>query len=107
MTVERFEIVAGRLVLTVIVVAAACGLLGCTDDDEEFVAANGTVTWVSLEGGFFGIVGDDGSRYDPLDLPDGFREDGLRVRFKVLVRDDIGSVHMWGQTVEVLEISRL
>ena len=41
----------------------------------------GTVVFQAMEGGFFGIIDDDGNRYDPVDLDDGLKRDGLRIRF--------------------------
>jgi len=39
-----------------------------------------------LEGGFHGIIGDDGDRFQPLNLPDGYRVDGLTIWFRAKVR---------------------
>ena len=60
-----------------------------------------------LEGGFYGLVGDTGERYDPVNLKDEFKSDGLRIRFEAKVlRNHIG-VRMWGRLVEILEMERL
>jgi hypothetical protein len=32
-----------------------------------------------MEGGFFAIDGDDGKTYDPINLPDSFKINGLKV----------------------------
>ena len=66
----------------------------------------GTVVWIDLEGGFFGIQGDDGAQYDPLNLPESFRVDGLRVVFAGRVRDDVASAHMWGYLITIKAIER-
>lgn len=71
------------------------------------VVVDGTVTYVDLEGGFFGILGDDGNEYDPLDLPTRFAVDGLRVSIEARVRQDLASAHMWGALVELDEIVAL
>lgn len=34
----------------------------------------GVVKHIELEGGFFGIVGDDGQKYDPVNLPAEFKK---------------------------------
>ena len=60
-----------------------------------------------LEGGFYGLVDDTGERYDPVNLKDEFRFDGLRIRFEAQVLRNRTSVHMWGRLVEILEIERL
>ncbi|MFQ5918553.1 MAG: hypothetical protein ACE5I4_00740 [Thermoplasmata archaeon] len=69
--------------------------------------ASGTVVFSELEGGFFGIVSEGGERYDPLNLDDEFRIDGLRIRFEAELIRDRGSIHMWGRLVEILEVERI
>ena len=63
--------------------------------------SSGTVTYVDLEGGFYGILGDDGKKYDPLDLDPEFQEDGLRVAFHATEAQGMGSFHMWGTIVNL------
>jgi hypothetical protein len=60
---------------------------------EDIVSGLGTVRYVEMEGGFYGIVADDSTRYLPQDLGTDYREDGLRVRFRAAgQRDDDGDV---------------
>lgn len=66
----------------------------------------GTITYLDLEGGFYGLVTDDGEKYDPLALEEAFQQDGLRVRFRVRVRTDVMTIRMWGTPVEVIEMER-
>lgn len=66
----------------------------------------GTVKYLSFEGGFYGIVGDDGRHYDPLNMPQEFRVDGLRVRFTANKTGNV-SVHMWGHVVKLDSIEKL
>jgi hypothetical protein len=66
--------------------------------------ATGTVTWVPIEGGFFGIVSDDGKRYDPINLPAEFAQDGMRVRFTAKTDPDMASFHMWGTIVSIIDM---
>jgi len=73
---------------------------------EEKTMLPGTVRYISVEGGFYGIVGDDGKRYDPVNLPDPFRENNLRVRFRGKVVKDRISFHMWGELFEIEKIVR-
>jgi hypothetical protein len=44
--------------------------------------------------------------YLPLNLPEEFQRDGLRVRAELLRRDDYGSTCQVGPVVEVLSIRR-
>ncbi len=67
----------------------------------------GTVRYVDLEGGFYGIETRDGTRLDPVNLPDDFKKDGLRITARVERLKDRISIHMWGTLVRILEIERL
>jgi len=70
----------------------------------------GTIVFIDIEGGFYGIVSDEfyyGTKtFDPINLPSEFMEDGLRVKFKAILWYDYG-FHMWGRPVVILEIERL
>ncbi len=67
----------------------------------------GTIRYIDLEGGFYGIETDDGARLDPVNLPADFQKDGLRVRATVERLRDRISVHMWGTLVRITAIARL
>jgi hypothetical protein len=69
--------------------------------------AMSTIRYITVEGGFFGLRGDDGVTYDPTRLDPAFAHDGLRVRARLQVRDDLYGTHMVGPIVDVLEISTL
>jgi hypothetical protein len=79
---------------------------GCRNAGGELITFSGRVTRVPLEGGFYGIVSDEGERYDPLDLADEFRKDGLRVRVTARPKPDMVSFHMWGVMVEIESIRK-
>ena len=68
----------------------------------------GTVQFYTLEGGFWAVRGDDGTTYDPMNgLPKEFQQEDLRVSMTVKIRTDMGSVHMVGPVVEIIEIRKL
>ena len=62
----------------------------------------GTMSHIDLEGGFWGIIADNGKYYDPINLPDVLKKEGLRVNFTLKVLKNRASVHMWGEMVEIL-----
>ena len=70
-------------------------------------SGTGTVRYLDLEGGFYGIAGDDGERYDVADLPEALRHDGLRVRYALQAVPRAMSTHMWGRIARVVEIAAL
>jgi hypothetical protein len=73
---------------------------------DGLIHGTGTVRFMGFEGGFYGIVGDDGRYYDPINMPKAFMVDGLRIRFTANITD-INTFHMWGITVELISIERL
>ncbi|MBD3320441.1 MAG: hypothetical protein GF350_05020 [Chitinivibrionales bacterium] len=64
----------------------------------------GTVRHFSEEGGFYGIEGDDGENYKPVNLSASFQRDGLKV--KIMARIIRGKLltQGWGTPVEILDI---
>ncbi len=74
---------------------------------ENTILKSGTVRFIDLEGGFYGIIGDDGKKYDPINLSREFQVDGLPVRFEAKVRDDVAAIRMWGTPIEIVEIERI
>lgn len=74
--------------------------------EKPYITDEGTVKYIGLEGGFYGIIGTKGN-YDPINLPRAFAVDGLKVRFVAKVRDDMGSIHMWGTLIEIIKIEKI
>ena len=75
--------------------------------DENVIDGVGTILFQDLEGGFYGLVADDGAKYDPLNLDEAFHQDSLRVRFRARRRTGVMTIRMWGQPVDILEMTRL
>ena len=74
---------------------------------QESIDIKGTVTFISIEGGFYGIIGDDGEKYLPLSLPDEYKKIDMRISIKGKIRDDIMTTQQWGKSVEIVEIQKL
>ncbi len=74
---------------------------------ERIISGTGTVRFIGLEVGFYGIIGDDGKNYDPINLGQEFQVDGLRVLFEAKVLEGVVSAHMWGTQIEMLKIQKL
>ena len=70
-------------------------------DEISFMAE---VKWISLEGGFFGLVAEDGRKFFPLNLPEEFKKEGLKTRVKGNIKKDGATVQMWGAPFEIREI---
>ena len=93
-----------RRILLAAVIVIGVMLICC--DRTEFVSDTGTVVFLSLEGGFYGIVDDHDRHWDPSNLPQEYQVDSLRVLFGGIITD-APTYHMWGRTVELRVIKRL
>jgi hypothetical protein len=80
--------------------ACACGCLQ-QGNQEKTVTGTGTITHMELEGGFYGLIASDGTRYLPLNLDDLFKVDGMNVTFEGILRDDVATIQQWGIPLEI------
>ncbi len=74
-------------------------------DDPDAFWVNATVQFTPLEGGCWTLAVEE-KTYEPINLTEEFREDGLQVRAALKPRVDMASVCQVGQIVEVLSIRR-
>ncbi|MGV8128708.1 MAG: META domain-containing protein [Methanolinea sp.] len=72
----------------------------------EEISATGTIEFIDLEGGFYGIITTGGDHYLPLNLPEAFRVDGLKVAFTARTAPDTNTIYMWGTPVSILTMSK-
>ncbi len=70
----------------------------------DTIELQGIVVYKDLEGGFFAIDGDDGRTYDPVNLPEAFKRNGMRVKATVRVKNDVAGIRMVGEIVEIVDI---
>ncbi len=74
---------------------------------DGIIRATGIIQFQDLEGGFWGIVADDGRKFDALNLEPNFKKEGLRVRFEAKPETDRMSTRMWGTMVTLTHIEVL
>lgn len=86
-------------------VVLACGCMGDEPIDPNAVSGSGTIVYQNFEGGFYGIIADDGTSYLPLNLPDEFAQDNLSVAFTGVVKTDVMTIQQWGTPLELTEMS--
>jgi heat shock protein HslJ len=72
---------------------------------SEGFSDTGTVRFIELEGGFFGIITPEGNNYLPLNLPQEFQVDSIQVIFTAHEEQN-GSTTMWGIPIRIDSISR-
>ena len=94
-------------VMLLVAVLPACGS-PAAPADPDVVRVDGTVRFMSFEGGFWAVRGDDNVTYDPINgLPAAFQVEGLRVRLEAKRQRDAVNLHMAGPIVQVITIARL
>jgi hypothetical protein len=103
--VMRFR---AAVVLLLLIAALPACRHALAPSDPNLVTVNGTVRFMTFEGGFWAIRGDDNVTYDPLGgVPPAFQSEGLRVRIEARRRNDMASVHMAWPMVEIISITKL
>ncbi len=80
--------------------------LAMLSPEANDITSMGTVQYIDLEGGFYGIIADDGTRYYPLNLPEEFAQDGARVTFTAQ-QEDVVTTAMWGIPVTIHSMEKL
>jgi len=86
--------------------AGACAGAAPTDplQSNTHAVVNASVRFLNLEGGCWTLEPSAGVHYLPLNLPEQFRRDGLKVQADLLHRDDYDSICMVGPVVEIPSI---
>ncbi len=102
MTVRRW--VRKKLLYIIVALAVICGLLIPVFSNMGVVIIEGTVQYIYLEGGFWGIIGTDGNNYLPVNLDIKNMINGISVRIKAKILDDMVSTQQWGKPIEIISI---
>ncbi|MFS1424345.1 hypothetical protein [Shewanella sp. 10N.286.48.B5] len=63
---------------------------------KGIVMLEGTVRFFDLEGGFWGILTDDGQQILPSNLAKEYQKDGLRLSFSTTEVTDMMTIQQWG-----------
>jgi hypothetical protein len=95
-----------QLIITgILAILVSIGLSGCNEDMT--IQDTGIIKYITLEGGFYGIITDKQEHYDPINLPDAYKQDNIRIKFKANYMKDQNNIHMWGELIYILEIEQL
>lgn len=62
----------------------------------------GVVKYINLGTGFWGIIGDNGQEYRPVNMPQQLKEEGKKVAVWVVEEEEGFSIFMWGVAVRVI-----
>lgn len=63
------------------------------------------VKYQELGTGFWGIIGDDGSKWQPSNLPSSLQKEGLKVHIKAQEQRGAVSIFMWGTNIKIMDYS--
>jgi len=92
------------VILIISLVLSLVFTIGCSKNDSDTVHIEGTVKFIDLEGGFWGIVGSDGKNYEPVTLATKYQTDGQPVKVKAEMLNDQSSVHQWGTLIKIISV---
>jgi hypothetical protein len=68
------------------------------------VSSGGTVVFRETGGGFYGILTDKGGQFEPKNLDERFRTDGLRISFTGQLDTSKLGDHHWGNPIELANV---
>lgn len=71
------------------------------------VSATGRIDYITIAGGFYGIIADDGMEFFPVNLPSAYKVKDTRVRFEGTLEKNVTSIYQWGQAVNITTITKL
>lgn len=66
----------------------------------------GVVHHLEAEGGFWGIVADNGNQYEIIDMPEQLKHDKAKVKV-VLEELDVFTLYMWGTPCKIISFQTL
>jgi hypothetical protein len=80
--------------------------------NDGYIYGIGNITYVNIEGGFYGIVVDTGGKsgvvkYLPIDLDTEFAQDGIMVSFTAKGTPDAITTAQWGLPVSIVRMKKL
>lgn len=77
---------------------------GIMANNDETISFTGTVTFLEIEGGFYGIVSDDGEKYKPEVLDKEYQKRDLKVQVKAEKKSNSFGIFQWGTIIKIRNI---
>ena len=71
----------------------------------EKIKISGTVVYQDLESGFWGIEGDDGQLWRPVNMPEQLKTKGKKVNVVAKFDEEEFSMIMWGEAIKIISFS--
>jgi hypothetical protein len=69
------------------------------------VSVAGTVVFRDKDGGFYGILADNGGQYEPVNLDARFRNDGMRITLAGKLDTSRIGTHNWGNPIDLATVA--
>jgi len=99
---RRFEILIFLILFTLF---SPLALAAQSTPPAAALHMTGQIYYKNIEGGFYGIIGDDGIKYQPTNLPRKFKKEGLNLKFNAKMKSHMVNAFQWGTIVELSEVS--
>jgi hypothetical protein len=93
------------VIIGILAILVTVGLSGCNENIT--IQDTGIIKYIDLEGGFYGIITDKQEHYVPINLPEAFKQDNIRIEFKATYVKNQSSIHMRGKLIYILKIEQL
>jgi hypothetical protein len=68
------------------------------------VSVAGTVVFRDKDGGFYGILADNGGQYEPANLDARFQNDGMRITLAGKLDTSRVGMHHWGNPIDLATV---
>jgi hypothetical protein len=95
------------MIITIGLIAVLClAMATAYANNAASINFKGTVRYITVEGGFWGIVTEDGRQYEPTNLSNEYKQEGLPVQVTAVVKDSFNT-HMWGTIVEISNVTKI
>ena len=72
--------------------------------DDKQLWHQGTIKYFNLEGGFYGLITENGNRYLPLNLAKEFHQNGAVVKFTGKAEPGMMTIQQWGTPFTITDI---
>jgi hypothetical protein len=95
------------ILLAAIGIICVALIAGCSDQGVSVISGNGVITFINLEGGCWGVTMDGENHYGFSNLPESFRQEGLRVRLAAKISESQMSFCQADTLIDIINISKL
>jgi len=105
---KAFNLMTFLYVIT-LVLSLFSGSVIHAEESETSLKFTGTIVYVPIEGGFYGIEADTPEnevvkKYLPNNLSEDFQQEGLRVKVQAQLTTGQMSFRMWGKMIDIISI---